>query len=132
MPELLEGREQPWRVICTNHPDTLPIQAPLFRDEAKHRTLVKSPENLTSLLQDLVREQGVLSVMIEAGGKFSAAMLRAGLVDEAVIYYAPILCGDTVPALAGETFPQSLKMANVQTEKFGHDLRLRGRLVKQT
>lgn len=132
MPELLEGREQPWRVICTNHPDTLPIQAPLFRDEAKHRTLVKSPENLTSLLQNLVREQGVLSVMIEAGGKFSAAMLRAGLVDEAVIYYAPILCGDTVPALAGEAFPQSLKMANVQTEKFGHDLRLRGRLVKQT
>jgi diaminohydroxyphosphoribosylaminopyrimidine deaminase/5-amino-6-(5-phosphoribosylamino)uracil reductase len=132
IPELLEGREQPWRVICTNHPDTLPIRAPLFCDEAKHRTLVKSPENLATLLRDLVREQGVLSVMIEAGGKFSAAMLRAGLVDEAVIYYAPILCGETVPALAGEAFPHSLELANVHSEKFGNDIRLRGLLVKQT
>jgi diaminohydroxyphosphoribosylaminopyrimidine deaminase/5-amino-6-(5-phosphoribosylamino)uracil reductase len=128
--ELLEGREQPWRVICTKKPDTLPSDAPLFCDASKHRTLVKSPESLETMLKELVSEQGVLSVMIEAGGKFSAAMLRAGLVDEAVIYYAPILCGDTVPALAGEAFSSSLKMSNIHSEKFGDDLKLRGLLVK--
>ncbi len=128
--ELLEGREQPWRIVCTNHPDTLPVDAPLFCDDSKHRTLVKSPENLETMLADLVREQGILSIMIEAGGKFSAAMMRAGLVDEVVIYYAPILCGNTVPALAGEQFPHALKLVNVHSEKFGDDLKLRGLLEK--
>ena len=130
VPELLEGREQPWRIVCTNHPDTLPADAPLFCDDSKHRTLVKSPENLETLLKELGREQGVLSVMIEAGGRFSAAMLRAGLVDEAVIYYAPILCGDTIPALAGEGFAHSLNIEKIHWETFGDDLKLRGLLVK--
>lgn len=128
--EMLEGRDQPWRIICTNHPETLPSDAPLFCDEAKHRTLVKSPENLETMLKELVHDQGVLSVMIEAGGKFSAAMLRAGLVDEAVIYYAPILCGDTVPALAGEEFPHSWNMREIHWEAFEGDLKLRGLLEK--
>jgi diaminohydroxyphosphoribosylaminopyrimidine deaminase/5-amino-6-(5-phosphoribosylamino)uracil reductase len=130
VPDLLEGREQPWRIVCTHHPDTLPSDAPLFCDEAKHRTLVKSPESLETMLKDLVREQGILSVMIEAGGKFSAAMLSAGLVDEAVIYYAPILCGDTVPALAGEPFPHSWYMQEIHWEAFEGDLKLRGLLEK--
>jgi diaminohydroxyphosphoribosylaminopyrimidine deaminase / 5-amino-6-(5-phosphoribosylamino)uracil reductase len=130
VPELLEGREQPWRIVCTNHPDAMPGDAPLFRDDAKHRTLIKSPDSLETLLRDLVREQGVLSVMIEAGGKFSAAMLRACLVDEAVIYYAPLLCGEAVPALAGEAFPYSLKMKDFHWEKCGDDLKLRGLLEK--
>jgi diaminohydroxyphosphoribosylaminopyrimidine deaminase / 5-amino-6-(5-phosphoribosylamino)uracil reductase len=130
VPELLEGREQPWRIVCTNHPKTLPSDAPLFCDVAKHRTLVKSPNSLETMLRELVHEQGVLSVMIEAGGKLSAAMLREGLVDEAVIYYAPILSGDTIPALAGETFPHSLKLTDIHSETFGEDLKLRGLLEK--
>lgn len=130
MPELLEGREQPWRIVCTQHPDSLPSEAPLFCDESKHRTLIKSPESLETMLRDIVREQGVLSVMIEAGGKFSAAMLQAGLIDEAVIYYAPILCGDTVPALTGGAFPHSLKMTDIHWETIGDDLKLRGLLEK--
>ena len=130
VPELLEGREQPWRIVCTNHPKTLPSDAPLFCDDAKHRTLVKSPSSLETMLRELVREQGVLSVMIEAGGKFSAAMLREGLVDEAIIYYAPILCGETVPALAGEAFPYSMKMNDIHWEKCGVDLKFRGLLEK--
>lgn len=130
LPDLLEGREQPWRIVCTNHPETLPNDAPLFCDDTKHRTLVKSPESLETMLRDLVREQGVLSVMIEAGGNFSAAMLRAGLVDEAVIYYARILCGDTVQALAGEAFPHSWNMSEIHWEAFEGDLKLRGLLEK--
>jgi diaminohydroxyphosphoribosylaminopyrimidine deaminase / 5-amino-6-(5-phosphoribosylamino)uracil reductase len=130
VPELLEGREQPWRVICTDHPDTLPADAPLLSDSSKHRTLLCSSSDLTSMLKNLVREQGVLSVMIEAGGKFSAAMLREGLVDEAIIYYAPILCGETVPALDGAAVPYSLKMTDIHLEKCGDDFKLRGLLEK--
>jgi diaminohydroxyphosphoribosylaminopyrimidine deaminase/5-amino-6-(5-phosphoribosylamino)uracil reductase len=129
-PELLEGRDQPWRVICTDRPETLPADAPLLCDEWKHRTLLRPSGDLTSLLKHLAREQGVLSVMIEAGGKFSAAMLRTGLVDEIVIYYAPLLCGDTVPALAGEEFPQSIVCTESTWENIGGDLKWRALLEK--
>lgn len=130
VPELLEGREQPWRVVMTDQPDTMPMDAPLFSDEWKERTLLRGREDMAGMLRGLVRDQGALSVMIEAGGKFSAAMIAAGLVDEAVIYHAPILCGDTVPALAGVAFPESVKLTAIRHEKLGDDLKVRGLLVK--
>ncbi len=130
VPELLEGREQPWRVICTDRPDSLPTDAPLLSDAWKDRTLLRPSQHPVAMLKKLAREQGVLSVMIEAGGKFSAAMLRAGLVDEIVIYYAPILCGDTVPALGGETFPKSIACAESTWESIEGDLKWRALLEK--
>ena len=128
IPELLEGREQPWRVICTDHPESLPDDAPLRCDAWKHRTLVRPSRDLAGLLKDLARDQGVRSVMVEAGGRFSAAMLKAGLVDEMVIYYAPMLCGDTVPALSGAAFPQSISCTESTWENIGGDLKWRARL----
>ncbi len=126
VPELLEGRPQPWRVVVTDRPETMPCEAPLFRDEWRERTLIRSGKDLEKTLRELVREQGVLSVMLEAGGKLSAAMLAAGLVDEAVIYQVPILCGGTLPALAGAAFPSSVELRDVTCEAFGDDLRIRG------
>lgn len=130
VPELLEGREQPWRVIVTDKPETMPKESALFSDEWKNRTLVRSRENPEEMLRALVKEQGVLSVMLEAGGKFSAAMIASGFVDEAVIYYAPILCGGTVPALAGEGFPASVALEGISHKTFGSDLRVRGLMVE--
>ena len=126
VPNLLEGRGQPWRVIVTDKPETMPKEAALFSDEWKGRTLVRSRENPREMLRALVKDQGVLSVMLEAGGKFSAAMIHAGLVDEAVIYYAPMLCGGTVPALAGEGFQESIALEGISHKTFGRDLRVRG------
>jgi len=128
--ELLEGRTQPWRIIVTSKPETMPTEAPLFSDKWKDRTLIRESVELELILRNLVGEQGVLSVMIEAGGKFSAAMLRAGLVDEAVIYYAPMLCGGTVPALAGDAFPHAMMFEDTSWQSLGNDLRLRGLLIK--
>lgn len=126
VPEFLEGRQQPWRVVATDRPDTMPMDAALFSDEWKERTLLRGRGDFEAMLRGLVREQGVLSVMIEAGGKFSAAMIAADLVDEVVIYHVPILCGDTVPALAGVDFAKSLKLRDACHERFGDDLRIRG------
>ena len=108
----------------------MPQDAAIFSDKWKDRTLIRSRENPEEMLRALVKEQGVLSVMLEAGGKFSAAMIAAGLVDEAVIYYAPLLCGGTVPALSGEGFLGSVKLEEISYETFGSDLRVRGRIGK--
>ncbi|MEP3213962.1 MAG: bifunctional diaminohydroxyphosphoribosylaminopyrimidine deaminase/5-amino-6-(5-phosphoribosylamino)uracil reductase RibD [Luteolibacter sp.] len=130
VPELLEGRNQPWRVVITDKKETMPVEAALFSDGWRARTLVRSGVDLDMVLRNLVREQGVLSVMIEAGGNFSAAMIAAGFVDEAVIYQAPMLCGATVPALQGKGFAQSVRLAGMTYERIGNDTKIRGLLVK--
>jgi len=124
--DLLDGRNQPWRVIVTDRPDSLPEDAPLFTDEWRERTLIRPRHDLAQTLRDLAREQGVLSLMIEAGGVFSELMLEAGLIDEVVIYYAPMLCGGPTPALAGGGLAQALKLQEVEFQKFGNDIRMRG------
>jgi diaminohydroxyphosphoribosylaminopyrimidine deaminase/5-amino-6-(5-phosphoribosylamino)uracil reductase len=126
IPELLEGRTQPWRVVATDKPDTMPVDAPLFSDEWRDRTFIRPRHDPEQTLRNLVRDQGVLSVMVEAGGIYSAALLEAGLIDEAVIYYAPILCGGPSPGLAGAGLNESLHLKEIEFQQFGNDIRLRG------
>ena len=78
VPELLEGRPQPWRVVFSDRPETLPQDAPLFTDEWRERTLIRPRHDLAETLRNLAREQGVLTAMTEAGGVFSAALVRGG------------------------------------------------------
>ena len=130
MPGLLEGRLQPWRIVVTNHPSTLPLDAPLFSDAWCARTLIRPGTDLTEMLHTLTREQGVLSVLVEAGGKFSAALFEAGLIDEVVIYLAPLLCGKGIPALASVNLPTSLELAELELTRHGDDLCLRGLIRK--
>jgi diaminohydroxyphosphoribosylaminopyrimidine deaminase/5-amino-6-(5-phosphoribosylamino)uracil reductase len=131
-PDLLEGRNQPWRVICTDHPDILPGDAPLLCDEWRDRTLIRPRHDLRGTLEGLVREQGVLTVLIEAGGVFSAALFEQGLVDEVVLYYAPLLCGGPVPALAGPGFTPSLTLSTPEYIRLGDDIRLRALVPRTT
>jgi diaminohydroxyphosphoribosylaminopyrimidine deaminase/5-amino-6-(5-phosphoribosylamino)uracil reductase len=130
VPELLEGRPQPWRVVFSDQPDSLPKEAPLFTDAWRERTLIRPRHDLETTLRNLAREQGVLSVMTEAGGIFSAALFDAGLVDEVVVYYAPLLCGGPSPALAGAGLPQSLHLEETEFVQLGDDLRFRGVIRK--
>ena len=127
-PELLEGRPQPWRVVFSRDEATLPRDAALFTDDHCERTLIRSREDLEGSLRRLAKEQGVLSCMTEAGGVFSAALLEAGLVDEVVVYLAPLICGGPHPAMAGAGLPESLKLLDPEYLQLGEDVRLRARI----
>ena len=120
VPELLAGRLQPWRVVVSDFPETLVLDGPM------ERTLIRPRGDLAEILRNLARDQGVLSVMIEAGCVFSAAMFEAGLVDEVVVYYAPLLCGGPSPGLAGLGLNESLHLTEIDFQQFGNDIRLRG------
>jgi diaminohydroxyphosphoribosylaminopyrimidine deaminase / 5-amino-6-(5-phosphoribosylamino)uracil reductase len=130
VPELLDGRLQPWRVIFSDQPDTLPQDAPLFTDASRERTLIRPRHDFETTLRNLAREQGVLTCMTEAGGIFSAALFEAGLVDEVVIYYAPLLCGGPSPALAGAGLRESFRLEETEFTQLGNDIRLRGIIAK--
>ncbi|WP_434629552.1 bifunctional diaminohydroxyphosphoribosylaminopyrimidine deaminase/5-amino-6-(5-phosphoribosylamino)uracil reductase RibD [Chromobacterium sp. CV08] len=72
--------------------------------------------------------RGVNELMVEAGAGLNGAMLRAGLVDEIVLYLAPSLAGDAGrglfawPALTSLEDKTKLEIADVA--KVGADLRL--------
>ncbi|MGA0854895.1 MAG: bifunctional diaminohydroxyphosphoribosylaminopyrimidine deaminase/5-amino-6-(5-phosphoribosylamino)uracil reductase RibD [Luteolibacter sp.] len=130
VPEFLEGRTQPWRVVFSAKPESLPQDALLFTDAWRERTLLRSGANLESALRGLVREQGILCAMVEAGGHFSAALFEAGLIDEVVVYTAPLLCGGPTPALAGKGLPHSLRLHETSFERFGDDVRMGGIIMR--
>ncbi|MGA0845164.1 MAG: bifunctional diaminohydroxyphosphoribosylaminopyrimidine deaminase/5-amino-6-(5-phosphoribosylamino)uracil reductase RibD [Luteolibacter sp.] len=129
-PSLLVGRQQPWRVVFTDHPESLPADCPLMCDDYRHRTLVRPGTDLAESLRRLVQEQGVLSCMTEAGGIFSAALFEADLVDEVVVYHAPLICGGPTPALAGNGLPQSLSLGDAEFERIGSDIRTRAVVLR--
>ena len=54
MPEVLEGRMQPWRVVLTQHPESMPVHAPLFSDEYAQRTIVRGGD-VEEILRNVVR-----------------------------------------------------------------------------
>ena len=130
VPELLAGRSQPWRVVFSDSPDSLAKAAAIFTDQWRERTLIRPRHGLEESLRGLVKEQGVLSAMVEAGGVVSAALFEAGLIDEVVVYYAPKLCGGPSPGLGGAGMVERLKLEEVEFAQLGEDVRMRGIVVK--
>jgi diaminohydroxyphosphoribosylaminopyrimidine deaminase/5-amino-6-(5-phosphoribosylamino)uracil reductase len=87
--------------------------------------------DLAQLMQVLaVRE--INELMVEAGCTLNGALLQAGVVDELVMYVAPILLGDTARGLFG--LPELTDMAGrrevriVDTRMVGKDSRITARL----
>ncbi|MCC8534797.1 bifunctional diaminohydroxyphosphoribosylaminopyrimidine deaminase/5-amino-6-(5-phosphoribosylamino)uracil reductase RibD [Xanthomonas phaseoli] len=83
---------------------------------------------LPTVLQ-LLAERGINELHVEAGATLSGALVQAGLVDELLVYLAPVLLGDTArPLLAGlgiETMAQRYPLQLVETRQLQQDLRLR-------
>ncbi len=83
--------------------------------------------DLEAVLQALAA-RGINEVHVEAGATLAGALLRAELVDEVLLYVAPILLGaDARPLFDGlriEDMAQRLRLQTVETRRLGDDLRL--------
>lgn len=122
-----EGRPQPWRVVLSQGGD-LPPASQVFRDAHADRTLVHRGIPIGESLRRLGSE-GVSSVMLESGGRLLSQALAAGVVDELILYYAPLLGGGEarlLPAAEGLL----ARLGSIEMERFGDDLRVRGRIAK--
>jgi diaminohydroxyphosphoribosylaminopyrimidine deaminase / 5-amino-6-(5-phosphoribosylamino)uracil reductase len=83
--------------------------------------------DLAALLADLARRE-VNELHVEAGEKLNGSLLRAGLVDELVVYIAPRLLGPGRGIAAFgplASLADSLNFEFVDVERVGADLRLR-------
>ncbi|WP_193212735.1 bifunctional diaminohydroxyphosphoribosylaminopyrimidine deaminase/5-amino-6-(5-phosphoribosylamino)uracil reductase RibD [Luteolibacter marinus] len=130
-PSLAEGRPQPWRIVLTRDPASLPADAPLFTDGHKDRTLVLPRDHPGDALRELAEKRDVSAALVECGGRLAATLLEEGLVDEWVAFLAPILGGGGVPAVAGEGLPEAMGLEEVQFSRFGPDVMLRASVVRR-
>jgi len=83
--------------------------------------------DLTAVMQ-LLAARGINEVQVEAGATLAGALLRAELVDEVLLYVAPVLLGaEARPLFDGlsiDEMSQRLRLQTVETRRLGDDLRL--------
>jgi diaminohydroxyphosphoribosylaminopyrimidine deaminase / 5-amino-6-(5-phosphoribosylamino)uracil reductase len=142
---------QPWRVVVDSRFETPPaarLLDPPGRgvwifgavDDAGRRAALQArgaetilqpgPDakvDLAAMLDDLAR-RGVNELHVEAGHKLNASLLRAGLVDELLVYLAPLMIGiGREMAAFGplDTLGDALPFRYVDVQAVGDDLRLR-------
>lgn len=127
-PELLKGREQPWRIVISRNGGELPRHAPLFVDAHRDRTKVWNGSNLTIMLKEVVQQLGVHTLLLESGGDLAGAFLDERLIDEVVAFTAPMLCGGDVSSLAGRGLPEGVGLLDPRFDRFGDDVMLKARV----
>jgi diaminohydroxyphosphoribosylaminopyrimidine deaminase/5-amino-6-(5-phosphoribosylamino)uracil reductase len=78
--------------------------------------------------------RGINEVQAEAGATLSGALLNAGLVDELLLYVAPVLLGERGRPLLASIDPANmadrLSLTCIETRRIGEDIRLLLRPVK--
>jgi diaminohydroxyphosphoribosylaminopyrimidine deaminase / 5-amino-6-(5-phosphoribosylamino)uracil reductase len=140
---------QPLRVVVDSRLETPPAARVLqgggtlvftvSDDDAKARRLreagaevMRLPQEngkiaLPSLAHELAR-RGCNEVTVESGAKLNASLLRAGLIDEIVIYQAPVLLGDAARGLFAlpqlSTLAHKIELEIRDLRRIGKDLRI--------
>ncbi|WP_253259652.1 bifunctional diaminohydroxyphosphoribosylaminopyrimidine deaminase/5-amino-6-(5-phosphoribosylamino)uracil reductase RibD [Subtercola boreus] len=82
--------------------------------------------DLPAVLDDLY-DQGVRSVFVEGGPTLASAFVRAGLVDEFVVYLAPVLVGGPGLALGDlgvPSLPDARRLVIDSVDPVGADVRI--------
>ncbi|MDM8560163.1 bifunctional diaminohydroxyphosphoribosylaminopyrimidine deaminase/5-amino-6-(5-phosphoribosylamino)uracil reductase RibD [Candidatus Parabeggiatoa sp. HSG14] len=147
--------KQPLRVIVDTHLSTplnarmlsLPGQTVIFTT-SKNKTVKSMLEkagahviyqpgqegkvDLNALCQRLAEEYEVNELQMETGATLSGSMLRAGLIDELVIYMAPLLMGNKARGLFNlplEQMNQHLPLDIVEIRAIGSDWRITARPI---
>jgi len=88
--------------------------------------------DLAALMRELAR-RGINEVHVEAGAKLNGALLRAGLVDEMVVYIAPSVFGDPARGMfegveALESLDDRVDLEWTSIERIGSDVRIVARV----
>ncbi len=93
-------------------------------------TIIYIPQSqhwLAEVVSELATQQAVNELMIEAGATLSGALIEAGLVDEIILYMAPMLLGhDGLPLLKLnqiDTLQAASKWRIADLRQFGQDVR---------
>ncbi len=151
--------KQPLRVVIDTHLSTPPEARMLNQSEKALIFTASNSESVKSILEKtgthviylpnrerevdlpaacqlLAKEYEVNEVLIETGATLSGAMLRAGLIDEIIIYMAPILMGNKARGLFDLPHLKQLKehipLNIVEVQAVGQDWRITAHPIYNT
>jgi diaminohydroxyphosphoribosylaminopyrimidine deaminase/5-amino-6-(5-phosphoribosylamino)uracil reductase len=87
------------------------------------------------LVLEALAEQGLHRILVEGGGEVHSSVLEERLADEACIFIAPKIVGgrDAKTPVEGEGLArmgEALRLEDVEVERSGEDVRIRGRFVR--
>jgi diaminohydroxyphosphoribosylaminopyrimidine deaminase/5-amino-6-(5-phosphoribosylamino)uracil reductase len=89
--------------------------------------------DLRALLQHLAKEKQCNEVLVETGGMLAGAVMRAGLVDEVIVYVAPKLLGNEAQALLQlpgiRTLSEGIQLEFLDVAMVGKDCKMRLRVL---
>jgi len=123
---LVPTDKQPLRLVLDPQ-GRLPAGARVLQPPGEARAIGPGRADLPALLAELGR-QGINELHVEAGPTLSGAFLDAGLVDELLVYQAPMLIGEGRPLAALSPLAQlgdARRWRLVEATPVGPDLRLR-------
>jgi diaminohydroxyphosphoribosylaminopyrimidine deaminase/5-amino-6-(5-phosphoribosylamino)uracil reductase len=123
---LVPTARQPLRIVLDPQ-GRLPASARILQPPGEVRVIGPGRPHLAALMVEL-GAQGINELHVEAGPTLSGAFLDAGLVDELLVYQAPMLIGQGRPLaelapLAG--LGDARRWRLVEATPIGQDLRLR-------
>ncbi len=126
--EVPPEKQQPWRVVLTHDRRSLPAGSKLFTDAHAARSLVcEDVGNLRQeVLERLYHERGVVSLMLECGGRLLRRFVEEGLVNEWVQIVTPILGGGEVLAIPGGYLKEERRFVQEGLLRSGADIIMRG------
>mgnify|MGYP006411568711 FL=1 len=110
--------------IFSSNADTLVLNS----DNSK--TLSNGKLDLQSALTKL-GEMGVNNLLLEAGSGLNGAMLEADLVDEFIIYTAPLILGNDARPMIDiplKTMSEKIKLSIIDIRHVGTDIKIRATL----
>jgi diaminohydroxyphosphoribosylaminopyrimidine deaminase / 5-amino-6-(5-phosphoribosylamino)uracil reductase len=123
---LVATARQPLRIVLDSQ-GRMPPDARILQPPGETRVIGGGRTDLAALMTAL-GAQGINELHVEAGPILSGAFLDAGLVDELLIYQAPLLIGEGRPLaalapLAGLSDARRWRL--IEATPIGQDLRLR-------
>jgi diaminohydroxyphosphoribosylaminopyrimidine deaminase/5-amino-6-(5-phosphoribosylamino)uracil reductase len=123
---LVPTAKQPLRIVLDPQ-GRLPGHARILQPPGEARLIGPGRADLPALLAELGR-QGINELHVEAGPTLSGAFLDAGLVDELLIYQAPMLVGEGRPLATLAPLADlgaARRWTLIEAAPVGPDLRLR-------
>lgn len=131
---LAPGAGGPVLVVGTATRASPEQSAALVAAGARVRLLAPSPDGRVALgpLLELLAAEGVDRLLVEGGARVLTSFLRERLADRAQIEIAPLLLGAPATNAIGElgvsSVPQALPLDDLQVERLGSTVLLRGKL----
>lgn len=128
--------QQPGRVIIAGcETQLVPVELEASPAQLLRLPAVGGKPDLNALMKALAKEQ-VNELQVEAGAGLCGALLRQRLVDEVLLYQAPVILGEggqgLFAALGMETMQDKYQLNRIESRYFGPDQRLRMRPVFNT